>query len=84
MQEQIDKDNIGDNIQYFPPLGFPLTFFPASDNASYIAPAVFVQFNSLMSGIVISVECVAWASNFNEDNSEDSDKYKISFQILSD
>ncbi|XP_015793329.1 sodium/potassium-transporting ATPase subunit beta [Tetranychus urticae] len=61
-QNPIDKENIG-QIQFFPEPGIRDYYFPFRNQDNYKSPFVFVQFTNPSHGLVINVECKAWAKN---------------------
>ncbi|XP_022914204.1 sodium/potassium-transporting ATPase subunit beta-2-like isoform X2 [Onthophagus taurus] len=51
-------------IQYFPDIqGFPGYYYPYENAEGYLSPLVAVHFLRPKSGIVINIECKAWARN---------------------
>ncbi|XP_044734640.1 sodium/potassium-transporting ATPase subunit beta-2-like isoform X1 [Chrysoperla carnea] len=61
-----DKENIGP-VQYYPRQGFPGYFFPYENSEGYLSPLVAVQFTRPIPGILINIECKAWAKNIHHD-----------------
>ncbi|XP_048518690.1 sodium/potassium-transporting ATPase subunit beta-2 [Dendroctonus ponderosae] len=59
-----DKEYIG-SISYYPKSvqGFPGYYFPYLNREGYLSPLVAVRFERPVPGIVINVECRAWAKN---------------------
>ncbi|XP_030748659.1 sodium/potassium-transporting ATPase subunit beta-2 isoform X1 [Sitophilus oryzae] len=59
-----DKEYIG-SITYYPNnfQGFPGYYFPYLNKEGYLSPLVAVRFERPVPGIVINVECRAWAKN---------------------
>ncbi|GLG92271.1 Nrv2_0 protein [Gryllus bimaculatus] len=64
-----DVENIGP-IQYFPGRGFPGYFFPFQNNKGYLSPLVAVWFEHPATGVLINIECKAWAKNIVHDRLE--------------
>lgn len=62
---ELDKENIGSplNVKYTPYQGFPGFYFPYKKSPGYVSPIVAVQFTNLQLGVVITVECKAYAKN---------------------
>ncbi|XP_076314836.1 sodium/potassium-transporting ATPase subunit beta-like [Tachypleus tridentatus] len=59
-----DKENLG-FIHYSPYQGFPVNFFPYTDQPDFMPPLVSVHFSSPRIGIAINVGCKLWAKNVN-------------------
>jgi len=58
-----DKDMMGP-IKYFPPTrGFPSTYFPYLNQVGYQSPLIAIKFMKPTIGMLIHVECRAWAKN---------------------
>lgn len=68
-QNSADRDNIGD-VQYFPNQGIPFNYFPFTNQKGYVSPFVFVQFNEIAHGVLVNVECRAWANNIKYDRGD--------------
>lgn len=61
-----DKESIGP-IQYLPFHGFPGQYFPFKNQENYLSPLVAVFFEKPTRGILINIECKAWARNIHHD-----------------
>jgi sodium/potassium-transporting ATPase subunit beta len=61
-----DVENIG-AIKYYPHRGFPGYFFPFMNNEGYLSPLVAVNFEQPKRGVLINIECKAWAHNIHHD-----------------
>ncbi|EEC19423.1 sodium/potassium-dependent ATPase beta-2 subunit, putative [Ixodes scapularis] len=61
-----DKENVGPLV-YYPNLGIPNYYFPYRNTPGYQSPFVFVRFPRPQRGVIISVECKAWAKNIHHD-----------------
>lgn len=61
-----DKENIG-QLQYIPTSGISKKFFPYKFMDSYQQPFAMVKFNSLKPGVLVEVECKAYAYNIIHD-----------------
>nr|KAG5688903.1 hypothetical protein BaRGS_009744 [Batillaria attramentaria] len=48
-----DKDNLGTDITYYPTQGYPHFYYPYRNQDGYLAPLVFVQFNSVKSKVAL-------------------------------
>ncbi|XP_052756766.1 sodium/potassium-transporting ATPase subunit beta-2-like [Galleria mellonella] len=64
-----DKENIGP-IKYLPNPGFPGYFYPYQNAEGYLSPLVAIHLMKPMTGIVINIECRAWARNIKYDRRE--------------
>ncbi|XP_013192955.1 sodium/potassium-transporting ATPase subunit beta-2 [Amyelois transitella] len=64
-----DKENIGP-IEYLPGPGFPGYFYPYENAEGYLSPLVAVHLQRPKTGIVINIECRAWARNIKYDRRE--------------
>ncbi|XP_033341725.1 sodium/potassium-transporting ATPase subunit beta-2 [Megalopta genalis] len=61
-----DVENMG-AIQYFPRRGFPGYYFPFKNTPGYLSPLVAVFFERPKYGVLINIECKAWAKNIVHD-----------------
>ncbi|XP_075212357.1 sodium/potassium-transporting ATPase subunit beta-2-like [Lycorma delicatula] len=61
-----DVEHIG-SVKYEPRQGFPGYFFPYENSEGYLSPLVAVIFERPKTGILINVECKAWAKNIKHD-----------------
>lgn len=57
-----DVENIGP-IHYIPRHGFPGYYYPYENSEGYLSPLVAVYFERPQPGVLINVECKAWARN---------------------
>lgn len=64
-----DVENIGP-IRYYPTQGFPGYFYPYENSEGYLSPLVAVHFERPVRGIIINIECKAWARNIHHDRKE--------------
>lgn len=70
-------------IKYFPPIqGFPGYYYPYRNSEGYLSPLLAVRFMRPTSGIVINIECRAWAKNIKYHKSERSGS--VHFELLID
>jgi sodium/potassium-transporting ATPase subunit beta len=76
-----DRENVG-SIRYEPQPGFATYYFPFINTPGYLAPLVMIQFESLNPGILINVECKAWAKNIIHSRMER--RGSVHFEILMD
>jgi len=64
-----DVENAGD-FKYYPDQGFSVNYFPYENQDGYVSPAVFVQLVNPRKGVMIAIECKAWAKNIKHDSME--------------
>ncbi|KAG8178601.1 hypothetical protein JTE90_019707 [Oedothorax gibbosus] len=68
-ENSADKDNIGE-VEYRPSQGIPFMYFPFTNQPGYLSPFVFVQFSNIAKGVLVNVECRAWAKNIGFDRGD--------------
>ncbi|XP_056642444.1 sodium/potassium-transporting ATPase subunit beta-2 [Diorhabda carinulata] len=61
-----DKENIGP-LRYIPQRGFSSQYFPFKNQDGYLSPLVAVHFETPKRGVLINIECKAWAKNIIHD-----------------
>lgn len=76
-----DNEHIGP-INYFPRRGFPGYFFPFKNIEGYLPPIVAVHFESPKNGVLINIECKAWARNIVHDRAER--RGSVHFELMVD
>ncbi|XP_014204424.1 sodium/potassium-transporting ATPase subunit beta-2 [Copidosoma floridanum] len=76
-----DVENIGP-IQYIPRRGFPGFYFPFTNTPGYLSPLVAVFFEKPKYGVLINVECKAWAHNIIHDRIER--RGSVHFELMVD
>uniref|UniRef100_A0A1D1Y1U2 Sodium/potassium-transporting ATPase subunit beta-2 n=1 Tax=Anthurium amnicola TaxID=1678845 RepID=A0A1D1Y1U2_9ARAE len=76
-----DVENIGP-INYAPKRGFPSYFFPYTNTPGYLSPLVAIMFERPATGVLINIECKAWAANIHHDRSER--RGSVHFEIMVD
>lgn len=67
-----DKEHIGE-LQYFTSqgnFGFNGNFYPFEKQDGYKQPLVAVQFKNATQGVIINIECKAWAQNIEHDRTD--------------
>jgi len=64
-----DRENIGPLV-YHPTNGISKNYFPYLNQEGYLSPAIFVEFTQPKHGVMIAVECRAWADNIMHDRME--------------
>ncbi|XP_015608295.1 sodium/potassium-transporting ATPase subunit beta-2 [Cephus cinctus] len=76
-----DQENIGP-VHILPRRGFPGYFYPYENSEGYLSPLVAVHFERPRSGILINVECKAWARNIH--HSRNDKLGAVHFELLID
>jgi sodium/potassium-transporting ATPase subunit beta len=61
-----DNENIGP-LQFHPVQGFAGQYFPFENQRGYLSPLVAVYFEQPKRGVLINIECKAWAKNIYHD-----------------
>jgi len=64
-----DKENLGP-ITYFPTNGVSANYYPYTNQKGYLSPIVFIQLDKPKGGVMIAVECKAYARNIDHDSME--------------
>ncbi|VVD05603.1 unnamed protein product [Leptidea sinapis] len=64
-----DKENIGP-LHYIPHPGFPGFYYPYNNAEGYLSPLVAVHLVRPRTGIIINIECRAWARNIKYNRKE--------------
>ncbi|XP_001604202.1 sodium/potassium-transporting ATPase subunit beta-2 isoform X1 [Nasonia vitripennis] len=76
-----DQENVGP-INVIPRQGFPGYYYPYENSEGYLSPLVAVHFERPRTGILINVECKAWAKNIIHNR---NDKLgSVHFELLID
>ncbi|XP_058167699.1 sodium/potassium-transporting ATPase subunit beta-2 isoform X2 [Anopheles ziemanni] len=76
-----DNEHIG-AIQYYPRRGFPAYYFPYKNIDGYLPPVVAVYFEEPKTGVLINIECRAWARNIHYDRAER--RGSVHFELMID
>jgi len=76
-----DKENIGP-INYYPQAGIDFKFFPFTNQPGYLSPFVFIHFLKPTPGVLINIECKAWAKNIKHDRMDREGS--VHFELLID
>ncbi|CAH0771660.1 unnamed protein product [Bemisia tabaci] len=76
-----DIENIGP-ISYLPSRGFPGYYFPYINTEGYLSPVIAVWFESPARGVLINIECKAWAQNIHHDRHER--RGSVHFELMID
>jgi len=64
-----DIENLGP-INYYPYNGFSNNFFPFQNEDRYLSPIVFAQLEKPAWGVMIAIECKAWARGMYHDSAD--------------
>ncbi|KAK5646787.1 hypothetical protein RI129_005251 [Pyrocoelia pectoralis] len=76
-----DIENIGP-IHYYPNLGFEGQYFPFLNVNDYLSPLVVVYFEKPTRGVLINIECKAWARNIVHDRTDK--RGSVHFELMVD
>ncbi|BES88650.1 unnamed protein product [Nesidiocoris tenuis] len=76
-----DVENIG-SIQYIPRRGFPGFYFPYKNQKGYLQPIIAIWFERPANGVLINIECKAWAHNIQHDRAER--RGSVHFELMVD
>lgn len=68
-QNPADVENMGP-VEYYPEMGVSGRFYPYKNQDQYLSPVIFMQMKKPRQGVMIAIECKAWARNI-EHNSQD-------------
>lgn len=79
-RSNVDKEHIGP-LEYYPQ-GIELKYFPYTNQPGYQSPFVMVHFKNPKPGVVIFVECKAWAKNIIHDSTRS--RGLVNFELLID
>ncbi|XP_037089002.1 sodium/potassium-transporting ATPase subunit beta-like [Pollicipes pollicipes] len=76
-----DVENIG-LVNYYPHPGMPSFYYPFTNVQGYQSPLVAVEFSDVKSGVLINIECKAWAKNIKHDRKER--RGSVHFELMVD
>lgn len=76
-----DRENIGP-VTYTPYRGFPGYFFPYRNQRGYLSPVVMVQLKNPEPGVLMNIECTAWAKNIQHNRLKRSGL--VHFELIMD
>ncbi|XP_050300684.1 sodium/potassium-transporting ATPase subunit beta-2-like [Anthonomus grandis grandis] len=76
-----DIEHIGP-IRYIPQKGFPSQYFPYLNQEGYLSPLVAVHFEKPKRGVLINIECKAWAKNIKHDKADR--RGSVHFELMVD
>lgn len=79
-QSHADKENIGP-IDYYPQ-GIDVKYFPFTNQPGYQSPFVMAHFKNPRPGVLIFIECKAWAKNIEHDRLRS--RGMVKFELLID
>ncbi|KAK7576326.1 hypothetical protein V9T40_012612 [Parthenolecanium corni] len=82
-QSPHDRENQGP-IEYIPAPGFPHYYYPYMNLKGYMSPLVAVRFLRPKPGIVINMECRAWAKNILYKSNSQVREGSVHFEIQVD
>ena len=74
----VDRENLG-SVKYTPWRGFPARYFPYWNQLGYLQPVVMVQLQNPVPGVLINIQCTAWAHNIEHDISTMKGSVHIEF-----
>lgn len=80
-----DIENLGNNVSYYSlsgEQGFLGNYFPFKSTKGYLQPLVAVQFSSVKPGVLINIECKAWAKNIHHDRQDR--RGSVHFELMID
>jgi sodium/potassium-transporting ATPase subunit beta len=67
-QDNVDKEHMGPIKIY--PEGFGFQYYPFRNSPGYLSPLVMVQFLNPSPGVLLNIECKAWAKNIQHSRLE--------------
>lgn len=76
-----DIENLG-HINYIPDRGFPGYYYPFTNQKGYQAPVLAINFERPKTGVLINIECKAWARNIYHDRAER--RGSVHFELMVD
>lgn len=76
-----DIENLGP-INYIPERGFSGYYFPFLNQKNYLPPVLAINFERPKTGVLINIECKAWARNINHDRAER--RGSVHFELMVD
>ncbi len=80
LQTNQDKHHMGP-VEYYPPEGFPLSYFPYTQKPSFRPPLVMVQFTNPKPDVPVSIQCHVHAQNID---TIFKDMYTNTFHLIMD
>jgi len=76
-----DAENMGP-VEFYPPTGLPIQYYPYTNQMGYRQPIVFAKFARPKEGVVMQIWCKAWASNIMHHKNDKAGS--IHFELLID
>jgi len=76
-----DVENLGP-INYIPHRGFPGYYYPFMNQRGYMPPVIAINFERPKTGVLINIECKAWARNINHDRTDR--RGSVHFELMVD
>ncbi|KAF7490757.1 Sodium/potassium-transporting ATPase subunit beta [Sarcoptes scabiei] len=76
-----DKENVGE-IEYYPKPGIEFKYYPYTNQPGYLSPFVFAHFKKPTPGVLINIECKAWAKNIKHNRMDREGS--VHFELLVD
>jgi sodium/potassium-transporting ATPase subunit beta len=76
-----DIENLGP-INYIPQRGFPGYFYPFQNQKGYMPPVLAINFERPKTGVLINIECKAWARNIHHDRTDR--RGSVHFELMVD
>lgn len=76
-----DRENIGPLV-YSPSQGYPTYYYPFKNTPHYMSPLIMVQLLKPVPGVLINIECRAWAKNIEHNRMER--RGSVHFELLMD
>ena len=76
-QTKADRNHIG-QLEYFPPEGFPMSFFPYSKKPNFRPPLMMLKFLNPTPDVLITIQCHLLAANTDE---VEEDIFGTEFQL---
>nr|CAH1755609.1 Na,K-ATPase beta 1 [Oncopeltus fasciatus] len=80
-----DNETMGE-VEYYPRQGFPGYYYPYKNQDGYLSPLIAVRFKRPPVGILVNVECRAWAKNiiYQRPTGAKDRQGSVHFEILVD
>jgi len=76
-----DKENLGP-ITYYPTNGVSGYYYPYLNQKGYLSPVIFARLERPKHGVLIAIECKAWARNIDHDSQDR--KGLVHFELMID
>lgn len=80
-----DKENLQPiGFDYYPTRGFANYFYPFKNTENYLSPLVAVKVMEPTVGVLINIECRAWAKNIEYQGGNKDRKGSVHFEVMRD